>query len=141
MSLHISARANLNRARQQTLTVCHAETEWDKNGTHSTFSRKKWNGVPVLAAKNSTLLPKMELLFILANRQKRTPHGIRCQFGCQIYINFSVKTGIFSYFLHWQLKFEAKDIFTIIFSDFCTTAKPSSYLQLSLTSSRCSSVR
>ena len=31
--------------------------------------------VLVLAAKNSTLLPKMELLFILANRQKRTPHG------------------------------------------------------------------
>ena len=50
------------------------KTEWDKNGTHSTFSRKKWNEVPVLAAKNSTLLPKMELLFILANRQKRTPH-------------------------------------------------------------------
>ena len=51
-----------------------------KMAPHSTSSRKKWNGVPVLAAKNSTLLPKMELL---ANRQKRTPHGKRCQFGCQ----------------------------------------------------------
>ena len=30
-----------------------------KMAPHSTFSRKKWNGVPVLAAKNSTLLPKM----------------------------------------------------------------------------------
>ena len=38
-----------------------------KTTPHSTFSRKKWNGVPVLAAKNSTLLPKMELPFILTN--------------------------------------------------------------------------
>ena len=53
MSLHISARANFNCARQQTLTVCHAKTEWAKNGTHSTFSR---NGVPVLAAKNRLYL-------------------------------------------------------------------------------------
>ena len=36
-----------------------------KMAPHTTFSRKKWNGVPVLAAKNSTPLPKMELLFIL----------------------------------------------------------------------------
>ena len=43
-----------------------------KMAPHSTFSRKKWNGVPVLAAKNSTLLPKMELLFILAT-EKNTP--------------------------------------------------------------------
>ena len=35
------------------------------NGQKTFFSRKKWNGVPVLAAKNSTPLPKMELLFIL----------------------------------------------------------------------------
>ena len=41
-----------------------------KTAPHSTFSRKKWNGVPVLAAKNSTLLPKMELLFILATDRK-----------------------------------------------------------------------
>ena len=90
---------------------------------HSTFSRKKWNGVPVLAAKNSTLLPKVELLCILANRQKRTPHGIRCQFGCQIYINFSKLVSL----VITTHQFEAKDIFTIIFifSDFCTTAKPS----------------
>ena len=36
-----------------------------KMAPHTTFSRKKWNGVPVLAAKNGTPLPKMELLFIL----------------------------------------------------------------------------
>ena len=35
------------------MTVCHAKTEWAKNGTHSTFSR---NGVPVLAAKNRLYL-------------------------------------------------------------------------------------
>ena len=38
---------------------------------HSTFSRKKWNGVPVLAAKNSTPLPKMERLFILAKANQK----------------------------------------------------------------------
>ena len=36
-----------------------------KMAPHTTFSRKKRNGVPVLIVKNSTLLPKMELLFIL----------------------------------------------------------------------------
>ena len=38
--------------------------KWNEQ-KNATFSRKKWNGVPVLAAKNSTLLPKVELLFIL----------------------------------------------------------------------------
>ena len=46
--------------------VCHAKIGMGKKmAPHTTFSRKKWNGVPVLAAKNSTPLPKMELLFIL----------------------------------------------------------------------------
>ena len=90
---------------------------------HSTFSRKKWNGVPVLAAKNSTLLPKMELLFILANRQKRTPHGKRCQFGCQIYINFSVKLTFYN---------DNSDIFTIIFSDNSKTSQLLQELSLQL---------
>ena len=65
---------------------------------HTTFSRKKWNGVPVLAAKNSTPLPKMELLFIL----KKVP-------------------VLAAYTM--TIQFEAK-VFDLHFSDFCTTAKP-----------------
>ena len=45
-----------------------------KMAPHSTLSRRKWNGVPVLAAKNSTLLPKMELLFIVATVIDRKEH-------------------------------------------------------------------
>ena len=55
--------------------------------------------MPVLAAKNSTLLPKMELL---ANTQKRTPHGKR----------FLSKNLLLS----MTTQFEAKDIFFLTFA-------------------------
>ena len=87
------------------------KTEWAKNGT---FSRKKWNGVPVLAAKNSTLLPKMELLFILAKTEKKTPWN-----KVPVWLP---KHTLTSQYKLASTQFEAKDIFTIIFSDFWTAS-------------------
>ena len=75
-----------NEARSNGNDMSCQKRNGPKMAPHSTLSRKKWNGVPVLAAKNSTLLPKMELL---ANRQKRN----LMEFGCQN--NFSLKTYFF----------------------------------------------
>ena len=59
--------ARLNAEIKSIIGLSCQKRNGPKMAPHSTFSRKKWNGVPVLAAKNSTLLPKMELLFILAS--------------------------------------------------------------------------
>ena len=72
------------------------------NSSHNEI-RKKWNGVPKIAP----FCQKWNCCLFLANRQKRTPHGKRCQFGCQIYINFSVKL----IFLQWQLSLKLKTYF------------------------------
>ena len=69
---------------------------------HSTLSRKKWNGVPVLAAKNSTLLPKMELLFI--DRKEHPMASLAAKLLLSKNLFFTMTT-----------QFEAKDIFFLTF--------------------------
>ena len=64
LAMHCDFKTHLNEA------LSCQKRNGPKTAPHSTFSRKKWNGVPVLAAKNSTLLPKIELLFILATDRK-----------------------------------------------------------------------
>ena len=81
-----------------------------KMAPHTTFSRKKWNGVPVLAAKNGTPLPKMELLFIL----KKVP-------ALAVQLLFTMTT-----------QFEAKEF--LIFT-FLTSAQQQNHSSYLLTSS------